>query len=247
MWKKKALLAGFVAAAGALAIGSSAQAAMVATFAGTIERGFDATGAFGPGVTDLAGKGFTLVYRYDPNDPAGTTGPYDPSLHSSEIFQGGPNVFTAAMSIEGVEYFNAGRLFGYALFLEEPSWPLSQVSYEVEDEYDDPIDSDYHYTINMRAELFSEIGNNICPPPASVNNVFSYTLQPGEIGSGEFSFHRRHDTTGDLDPNRAYAFLRPTSVTVAWVPEPGAWALMIVGFGMTGGLLRARRGALAVG
>lgn len=31
----------------------------------------------------------------------------------------------------------------------------------------------------------------------------------------------------------------------AAVPEPGAWALMILGFGLAGGLLRGRRGAVA--
>jgi hypothetical protein len=32
-----------------------------------------------------------------------------------------------------------------------------------------------------------------------------------------------------------------TGVPVAWVPEPGTWALMILGFGGAGAMLRRQR------
>ena len=41
--------------------------------------------------------------------------------------------------------------------------------------------------------------------------------------------------------NAQIADFAPDNSTIASVPEPGAWALMIAGFGMVGGLLRRRR------
>ena len=42
-------------------------------------------------------------------------------------------------------------------------------------------------------------------------------------------------------PLSQIADFAPNNATIASVPEPGAWALMIAGFGMVGGLLRRRR------
>jgi hypothetical protein len=41
------------------------------------------------------------------------------------------------------------------------------------------------------------------------------------------------------------AFISDFSVTTADVPEPASWALLIAGFGLTGGVLRARRAGVA--
>jgi hypothetical protein len=39
------------------------------------------------------------------------------------------------------------------------------------------------------------------------------------------------------------ANFRFTTAAAAVVPEPGTWALMLLGFGMVGGAIRYRRGA----
>jgi hypothetical protein len=40
-------------------------------------------------------------------------------------------------------------------------------------------------------------------------------------------------------------FLSPETVTItSFVPEPAAWAMMIAGFGLVGGMLRHKKSAL---
>jgi hypothetical protein len=56
--------------------------------------------------------------------------------------------------------------------------------------------------------------------------------------------------TGSLNPNNpqpaisgSFTFLSPSMV--AAVPEPASWAMLLIGFGMTGAVLRRRKAALA--
>jgi hypothetical protein len=58
-------------------------------------------------------------------------------------------------------------------------------------------------------------------------------------GSGPYSVTTRYTLTAPTTGNAL------STIAIASVPEPGTWALMIVGFGGAGALLRRRRQALA--
>ncbi len=61
------------------------------------------------------------------------------------------------------------------------------------------------------------------------------TVDTGWLGFDDFSY-TAFDPNGDNPPGE-----RPSPVPAANVPEPSAWALMIVGFGGVGALLRRNR------
>ncbi len=66
------------------------------------------------------------------------------------------------------------------------------------------------------------------------DQVYKVTLNTGRYK--EFWFGNNNDSADGY---------RLDSISVAAVPEPGTWALMIAGFGLTGATLRRRRMALA--
>jgi hypothetical protein len=69
------------------------------------------------------------------------------------------------------------------------------------------------------------------------------------LGSGEGAFHICQSQAGGCAPVPVIlqGTLAPQTISVsAAVPEPGAWALMIAGFGLTGAVLRGRRRSLAI-
>lgn len=68
--------------------------------------------------------------------------------------------------------------------------------------------------------------------------------------SAAFSFSGVTPGFGDLDNDNALDNFAATGFSATFsgaVPEPGTWALMILGFGGAGAMLRRRRGALALG
>jgi hypothetical protein len=71
----------------------------------------------------------------------------------------------------------------------------------------------------------------------NLNNSFGV-----DLGNGTYSWTQKY--TIKATSGAAQRSASPTSLAVA-VPEPGTWALMIMGFGGAGAMLRRRRTALA--
>ena len=89
--------------------------------------------------------------------------------------------------------------------------------------------------------------------------MLTLTLDPGRRGGsgggGGFFFDRapapesfgeETPPPGDSAVEPAADSARPAPIAVTAVPEPATWALMILGFGLSGGALRARRPALTL-
>ena len=75
------------------------------------------------------------------------------------------------------------------------------------------------------------------------SNFGPATLAGSFPGSGTDNFE---DFTGDFrDGHWAFDVLNVESAAVVAVPEPATWAIMIMGFGAAGAVLRRRRSALA--
>lgn len=108
-------------------------------------------------------------------------------------------------------------------------------------------DSDAVYNLLVS---FSD-GNTLTGSYSSVLNAFlggsSFTSEGSVYSLAEFSYRRylgdavsAFNSTPGGDGNDYAGNLRITS-TVSAVPEPASWAMMIVGMGAVGGLLRGRK------
>ncbi len=112
----------------------------------------------------------------------------------------------------------------------------------------------YAFRVQQHAELIP--GN---PAARYFEFGFDFTLDPGLLSNGlvptpeqidarfqgvRADFNVRSGTTGPGDSQIIFA---GTQVSLAEaVPEPGTWALMILGFGAVGGALRSRRRDVAI-
>ena len=76
--------------------------------------------------------------------------------------------------------------------------------------------------------------------PATLSQPIRLTLAAGQVGSNTFIDASSGGTYAD-----AIGSLTPTSFSVAAVPEPAAWTLLIAGFGMIGATVRSRRSVTA--
>lgn len=99
----------------------------------------------------------------------------------------------------------------------------------------------------LTERTYYNVGNAIFD---TSNQLSSYTFVPP--GLGTFShLGVTGSEAGSYSVTQRYTIVAPTngeslaSISMAAVPEPGTWALMIIGFGGAGAMLRSRRRQLA--
>ena len=223
---------GAVCAIGLSALASQAQADIYHfTQTGTINSGVDTQGLFGGAGADLSGRQYSAKLTFDPtlltfvssDDPVFALRNYYGSIGIAEI------------EVEGVSYsFEVGGLNQFTFLLGKA---------------DPAITPGWIYVANgtltgsggtVNLGLFSAT-NFMGPLELS---TFDYALTDADrafLGpdgaywdGGDFKFALRADTISlTSEPG--------TLAPPAGVPEPASWALMIVGFGGAGVMLRSRR------
>jgi hypothetical protein len=94
---------------------------------------------------------------------------------------------------------------------------------------------------------FRDVNSETTTRTSSVNFSTSFILPANTPYSYVLNAWSRSGRFGASDPASAYAFLDPeiSFSPVSGVPEPGAWALLIAGFGLVGATQRRRRHAIA--
>jgi hypothetical protein len=98
------------------------------------------------------------------------------------------------------------------------------------------------FTLNVNGGAIEFAGCSICSYTGSNNGYTLTALGAPKIDTVNFSFSGNSITTGNFEAKQ----FRLENVTAPpVVPEPGTWALMILGFGAAGAMLRRRRIAFA--
>ncbi len=246
---KKIVLAATLAALATAVAQPAAAAVYVTTWSGTLASGVDYTGEFGQIGRVLTGLAFTAVYTLDDSAPNAIRS-LSPGFST---IVGGPNrgspftPLTADLTIAGhVMHFGVGA----NQYHEASNGGAKGVISGNYNDYED--------------EIFGGFGD----PGGITNAVTSTSVHfltasdprtpfvasgPGLTFSGGFSVNsnaagvtneRQRHAFADFLTTRVETVLRPQGGAV---PEPASWALMIIGFGATGAMLRRRRRVAALG
>lgn len=229
------------AALTAFALSQPATAAVVTyTYTGAIDVGQDGAGLFGDPGGSLNQLDFTAVFYRD--DALAL--PENIFLGATESFVNGENAFSpvwATLTIAGTT-LDIGGLFGEQTQVDDAGF-----------------ESFGHGAAGLNGGLgmaaattgtFAPVAGNVLPGP-DYHSLYSLTAAQAPTFSwyGNFDFE---STPANKDAPVLYTNItfRPTSLVVSPnpgggvgpVPEPSAWALMILGFGGVGATMRRRRG-----
>ena len=206
------------------------------TFKGVVNSALDSTGEFGPGAM-LVGKAFTAEVVYD-DAPVGATH-WSGAYYDYLMGDGAANPVTATIHLNGVTR-SFGATSGYDERLDrtlQPGCMFGCTDADFQQHAEDRYTVGNLYTLNyINLGGMSSDGSlsglahtapNYTNPPIALYafvNIFEQDI---------FTLESRHS---------AEVSVRIDSVRDSAVPEPAAWALMLMGFGGVGALLRRRRG-----
>ncbi len=202
----------------------AAAATVVTTFTGTVSVGLDRTGLFGAPGASLAGDAFKAVYTTDDTAPGAVSS--STTRFDSQI-TGGPGVspVKASLEINGVTFFVSGGAGGETRRGGDTNPTSSVTLFAAGDDANTGL-SNFVSSFTDHFSLSSDYH-------AALNHVVR-----SDDGTGDYFF------TGDGTNTFAWAKFDVATVTVqsvgGAVPEPGPWALMVLGIGGLGAVLRRR-------
>jgi hypothetical protein len=211
------ILAGATACA-LLAAAPASAAIMIATYVGSVSASTTYVDVFGTGLgAGLDGQTFTATFTYDTETGLDGSEPGYYEERDGGSAWGAPSPMLGAnLTINSVTYDNFGGL-------------------------NDVVWSTFGQSLH-RAEggqggfnrLFIYL-NHAAPGDLEAE----VPTTDGSLGAGQFRMQDARGllATGNLRVSTLTIAAAPTAV----VPEPAGWALMILGFGAVGGMLRARR------
>ncbi len=226
-----------VAAALALSASSANATTIKATYRGAITAGFDDTGVFGS-IGDLTGQDVTAVYltNYNAFGASHASGSHLSFILGGPGYSGADIVTTATVTINGHTLSVGGTFFGEgAQFKLTPAFGLAAEVYHESDDFyvDGPL--------THHALAYSGISSLVhgFVTSADYRTPLTYALQGGDGSFGGF-FDQVSDPGGHILQTASGDFA-PGSVTIAAVPEPSVWLLLLTGFGGLGWAMRRNR------
>jgi hypothetical protein len=214
------------------------------TYTGTVSSGYDQTGDFGAPNTNLAGDSFTAVFTYDTTkgNPFNSV-----TFDTSYLYRSGgtgfwshlgSNPLTAVLSINGSPFSNfigLGNDLGQNYLMQQTA-PLTPYIFTQQfvQTYDGTAAKYAENDVSNTASRYvymnlSSAGTGISPVLDTPNSLVINGGSPVS-GDGYFADYNYECVGGCNNNYDNYANLDPTSLTISGVPEPSAWAMMILGF-----------------
>ena len=238
-----------VAMVASLALAGPASATVYnLTYKGVVSSALDSTNEFGAGGS-LVGKAFTANVVFD--DAKGGAVKWGDVYYDYLTGNGAANPVTASILLNGVTK-TFGATSGYDERLDrtlQPGCMFSCTSADFQQNATDTYTKGGFYTLN-----YINLGGLSSDGSISglAHTPFNYTSPPVDLYAfvnifeqDIFTLDARHSASVSVKINSITGGIDPGGVR-GGVPEPSAWALMLVGFGGMGALLRRRR-AVAFG
>jgi hypothetical protein len=219
---------------------------VLVTSAGAVGDSYDLTGMFGAANTSLAGAHYDLAMTLRP-----TLG-FLEYVEGNTSSQGGtsafnyPSVVSATLTINGVTVDISGSWYSQALIHPDPvitnsALSQDQLFYPPGTGSPDVFNRYVGLQHQLRSDSFEEFGIGDCSfPVCSGLFEFESFLNDDEIHNYPWIGEQKK-----VFLEYASGYLLPDYIRSTAVPEPGAWVLMILGFGATAAALRRRRAAIA--
>lgn len=228
-WARRAGAAG-VAAGFLISATPAASAVMLATFTGAVQSGTDTTDFFGLG-GDFDDATFTAYFRYDTSLGNATTGPLTDQRTGGPAFGGVSPILAATLRINGVtDVFDTFGNGSANVTINIDSWRQTFLY------------TDTAYTLGNVSEWnFLQLFVLDVPAPLLLTTPytgFNHTFAAGPSETNRAGHFRTVDGVRVIDYQLA---LVTDSVTLAPIPEPATWAMLIGGFFGAGLLIRRRR------
>ena len=228
-----------------IALSSAAPTAakiLTLTFSGTLTSGEDNTGVFGSSA-DLRGEAASVRFTIDTD--LGTRTEADSKLDyiGGYFYPAGSPVTSGAVTVGGVTHVVDFPIFGELLESVPPGAFGDYIQASVGQLSENQSGPVLHFD---DLSAFSGSASNDQLTPNGFDKPFNYTTSAGDLGTATFTvFARNTDTDAIVDV--AQGTFSPTQVTltVAGVPEPATWSLLIAGFGLTGIAVRRRQSHVA--
>lgn len=231
-----------------------ASAAVTYVFNGNVSSGYDETGVFGVAGQQLYGLGLTFTATIVREDLAGAYFIDEPTYSSVGGFLSNSPLH-ATISING-HTFELGSYLGQQFQDDRPELCGPGCTHEQFDfnaeAYENALDAATGVTTYVdHGLLLSGFGDNQdFLASADYHTLGNLTAADGVNFFGQLFLENY--TLNSIGTRTSYAHgvasLTPTSLTVtgvgdpiAGVPEPASWALMILGFGFAGTMLRRRQ------
>lgn len=223
---------GAVCAIGLSAVGGQAQADIyIFTHSGTVESGVDIYGLFGSQNADLTGTSYAVSYMFDADsliyEPLS-----GPGINANNYLA---DKGLVKITINGKDHYIGPTAVSYELIAAGPPYVSSGV-YALTATVMTPGEI-------MNFQLVSDTqfaGTNELSAPFQYSPTDADLANPLSIGSywDAFDFKVVFNTKDISLTSQAGGL---PAIPTAAVPEPASWALMIVGFGGAGAMLRGRR------
>jgi hypothetical protein len=224
-----------------------------ATYTGKIGFGFDTTGMFGGASASLNEVDYRMVYTIDDAAPGAAFGTTPTTSGISGSGTNGP--VRLAITIKGVTHVLNGSQIGTAATIDELH--VSGAPYNGLVDKVSHSSKEYSYTPafyhGWSAETYisSYAQNFVTSPDFRVPVIYDGTT--GTDSQYNLVELNDYDYVTRTQVNYAYMNMRIGEYTFAQVaapptgnvPEPASWALLVAGFGLTGGVMRRRRRSTA--
>lgn len=238
-------------ALGAATFAASADATVMrGTYAGIIVAGY-AQGAFGyANQTDVTGQSITGSFQYDTDAFSGRCDGGQVwfqcfrapgAITITQVVNGVEELFISTPALPGAPYYNVGDggVAHYTLSYEALELGARSLRGEPATQFDQ---YETHIGVGLPT---GRAGVDVVADGMPTYSGAASSSSAGTLGPSFNDIQINHTrilalTGGDLTKNTAFRF-DITAFSIAAVPEPASWAMMIGGFGMIGGTLRRRR------